>query len=125
MEWGTLSSVKTFLFPSREDLSLTSVLYALSDPTRLRVVTLLDATGDQCCSQGPLALVPKSTLAHHFKVLRETGVIVTRTEGTYSVNSLRRADLEARFPGLLDAVLHSLPPCPLTNPRSGKEKAPA
>ena len=104
---------------------LTDVLYALSDPTRLWIVALLDTGGDQCCSGNGLSAVPKSTLAHHFKVLRETGVIVTRTEGTYSVNSLRRADLEARFPGLLEAVLHSFPPCPLTNPHSGKKDAPA
>ena len=97
--------MKQFFFPHREDLTLTGVLYALSDPTRLRVAVLLDERGDQCCSEGALALVPKSTLAHHFKVLRENGVITTRTEGTYSVNSLRRADLDTRFPGLLDAVL--------------------
>ena len=97
--------MKPFFFPSREDFDLTGVLYALSDPTRLRVVLMLAETGDQCCSQGALALVPKSTLAHHFKVLRENGVITTRTEGTYSINSLRRADLDARFPGLMDAVL--------------------
>ncbi len=103
-----MSSVKQFFFPSREDLTLTGVLYALSDSTRLRVALMLDETGDQCCSQGALALVPKSTLAHHFKVLRENGIITSRIEGTYSINSLRRADLEARFPGLLDAVLHSV-----------------
>lgn len=102
-------------------MTLTGVLYALSDPTRLRVVLMLDETGDQCCSQGALALVPKSTLAHHFKVLRENGIITTRTEGTYSVNSLRRADLNARFPGLLNAVLRSA----RTDSDAGKKNAPA
>ena len=100
-------------------MTLTGVLYALSDPTRLRVALMLNETGDQCCSQGALAVVPKSTLAHHFKVLRENGIITTRTEGTYSINSLRRADLDARFPGLLDAVLHSV----RTDPQPGKENA--
>jgi len=109
--------VKPFFFPNREDLALTGVLYALSDPTRLRVVTLLDETGDQCCSLSGLASVPKSTLAHHFKVLRENGIITTRTEGTYSINSLRRADLDTRFPGLLNAVLHSV----RTASEAGKE----
>ena len=102
-----MSSVR-FFFPSREDVTLTGVLYALSDPTRLRVVVLLNETGDQCCGNGAFALIPKSTLAHHFKVLRENGIIMTRTEGTYSVNSLRRADLDARFPGLLDSVLNAI-----------------
>lgn len=103
-------------------MNLTGVLYALSDPTRLRVALMLDETGDQCCSQGVLASVPKSTLAHHFKVLRENGIITTRTEGTYSINSLRRADLDARFPGLLNAVLSSLRFCPLTGPLLEKDK---
>jgi len=51
--------------------------------------------------------VPKSTASHHFRVLRESGGIEVRTEGTQSLNSLRRADLESRFPGLLDAVLRA------------------
>ena len=109
--------MKPFFFPNREDLTLTGVLYALSDPTRLRIALLLDEAGDQCCSQGALALLPKSTLAHHFKVLRENGIITTRAEGTYSINSLRRADLDTRFPRLLDAVLHTV----RTDPRAGKE----
>ena len=108
--------MKPFFFPNRDDLTLTGVLYALSDPTRLRIAVLLDETGDQCCSQGALALVPKSTLAHHFKVLRENGIITTRTEGTYSINSLRRDDLSARFPGLLDAVLEAACTFPVLAP---------
>ncbi len=47
----------------------------------------------------------KSTCTHHFKVLREAGVIRQRLEGTTKLSSLRRADLDARFPGLLDAVI--------------------
>ena len=115
--------MKRFSFPDSDNIVLTDVLYALSDQTRLWIVALLDKGGDQCCGEVGLVSVPKSTLAHHFKVLRETGVIATRTEGTYSVNSVRRADLDSRFPGLLDAVLHSLPPCPVTNPHLSKEKA--
>ena len=48
---------------------------------------------------------PKSSLSHHFRVLRESGVIATRREGTALLNSLRRQDLDSRFPGLLKAVL--------------------
>jgi DNA-binding transcriptional ArsR family regulator len=51
--------------------------------------------------------MPKSTLSHHFKVLREAGVTHTRTEGTYNFISLRREDLDARFPGLLDAIIQA------------------
>jgi DNA-binding transcriptional ArsR family regulator len=49
--------------------------------------------------------VTKSTLTHHFRVLREAGVIEQREEGTARLNSLRRDDLDRRFPGLLDAIL--------------------
>ena len=52
--------------------------------------------------------VVKSTCTHHFRVLREAGVIRQRHEGTSRLNSLRRADLDTRFPGLLDAVLGAL-----------------
>ncbi len=51
--------------------------------------------------------VSKSTTTHHFKVLREAGVIHQHYEGTSRLSRLREADLEARFPGLLAAVLEA------------------
>jgi DNA-binding transcriptional ArsR family regulator len=51
--------------------------------------------------------VTKSTCTHHFRVLREAGVVHQRPEGTARMNSLRREDLDARFPGLLDTILSS------------------
>ena len=51
--------------------------------------------------------VAKSTLSHHFKILREAGVIVCQKQGTQHLNSLRIEDLSDRFPGLLEAVLQS------------------
>lgn len=113
-----MSSVRHFFSPERDELVLADVLYALSDPTRLWIVTALAERGEQPCAAGGLASIPKSTLAHHFKVLRETGVVLTRAEGTQSVNTLRRDDLDARFPGLLDAVLRAAPACPAEEPRS-------
>lgn len=96
--------MRRMTFPTQEQISLTGVLYALSDPTRLQIVKGLATNGEQmCCSFNiPIA---KSTLSHHFKVLRDAGVIYTRLEGAQSLNSLRREDLDVRFPGLLDAVL--------------------
>jgi DNA-binding transcriptional ArsR family regulator len=91
--------------PQAEELELEAVLHALSDPQRLRIVQSLDedSTPRRC---GAFDLhVTKSTLTHHFRVLREAGLISQQEEGTSRLNSLRRADLDERFPGLLDAIL--------------------
>jgi DNA-binding transcriptional ArsR family regulator len=91
--------------PVREEIELAAVLHALSDPMRLRIVAAL-ASGEQPVTCGSIDLpVTKSTCTHHFKVLREAGVILQRQHGTTRLNSLRREDLEARFPGLLETVL--------------------
>jgi len=93
--------------PARDDMELSAVLHALSDPQRLRIVGMLaeDPEPRPC---GTFGLdVSKSTATHHFRVLREAGIIDQRTEGTAKYNTLRRDDLEQRFPGLLDAVLNS------------------
>jgi DNA-binding transcriptional ArsR family regulator len=92
--------------PAAEDIELAAVLHALSDPMRLQIVVGL-ATGDPrpCGSFG--LPVTKSTCTHHFKVLREAGVIRQRLEGTTRLNSLRRDDLEQRFPGLVDSILRA------------------
>jgi DNA-binding transcriptional ArsR family regulator len=47
----------------------------------------------------------KATLSHHFRVLREAGLVRTRLDGRKRLLSLRIDDLDARFPGLLHAVL--------------------
>jgi len=93
------------LHPTSDELEVASVLHALSDPQRLAIVRSLaeDPTPRRCGSFD--LCVTKSTLTHHFRVLREAGVIQQREEGTARLNSLRRDDLDARFPGLLDAIL--------------------
>ena len=101
-----MSSMRALKFPEREDLSLHDVLYALSDPTRLCVVRSLALNSEQTCGSCDLGIA-KSTMSHHFKVLREAGIIHMRPCGTSYLNSLRREDLDARFPGLLDAVLRA------------------
>jgi len=90
--------------PAADELELPAVLHALSDPVRLRIVR--DLADGGACSCGSFAVpVVKSTLSHHLRVLREAGLTLTEPTGTQRVVSLRRADIDARFPGLLDAVL--------------------
>jgi len=91
--------------PGRDELDLATVLHALSDPVRLGIVAGLRQSGDERRCGSFEAPVTKSTLTHHFRVLREAGVIRQRQEGTARLSTLRTDDLDARFPGLLDAVL--------------------
>ncbi|MFF8319501.1 ArsR/SmtB family transcription factor [Streptomyces bobili] len=91
--------------PGREEIRLEAVLHALSDQMRLRIVRELAADGDELsCSQFDLP-VTKSTTTHHFRVLREAGVVRQVYRGTAKMNGLRKDDLDDLFPGLLDAVL--------------------
>jgi DNA-binding transcriptional ArsR family regulator len=93
--------------PARDEIELGAVLHALSDPVRLKIVAEL-ATGGQEHTCGSFELpVTKSTCTHHFKVLRESGVIRQRQQGTMRLNTLRRNDLDARFPGLLETILQA------------------
>jgi DNA-binding transcriptional ArsR family regulator len=90
--------------PRLEDVGLANVLHALSDPVRLEVVRVLAGIDEVPCSSLNAA-VSKSTMSHHFKVLRESGVTYTRADGTKRLMSLRQVELEERFPGLLGSIL--------------------
>ena len=93
--------------PDREAIDLSAVLHALSDPQRRGIVAEL-AAGDTprpCGSFAPT--ITKSTRTHHFRVLREAGIVEQWKEGTSKMSRLRREDIDARFPGLLDSVLSS------------------
>jgi DNA-binding transcriptional ArsR family regulator len=100
----TPTATETLHHPQRAELELAAVLHALSDPMRLRIVASLARGGDRTSGSFELP-VTKSTCTHHFKVLREAGVIRQRCEGTTRVNTLRRDDLDARFPGVLDTIV--------------------
>jgi DNA-binding transcriptional ArsR family regulator len=101
---GPAKSAEPLRHPGVDELDLAAVLHALSDPMRLKIVRILAGGGEHACKSIALP-VTKSTCTHHFRVLREAGVMTQRLEGTTRMNALRRADLDARFPGLLDAVL--------------------
>jgi DNA-binding transcriptional ArsR family regulator len=91
--------------PQPERLDLFAVLNCLADPIRLSIVAQLAVTDDLECGTFEVP-VTKSTLSHHFRVLRESGVIATTKSGTRSLNRLRRAELDEAFPGLLPSVLN-------------------
>jgi DNA-binding transcriptional ArsR family regulator len=90
--------------PSRQELELSAVLHALSDPARLEIVRRLADGDSPSCGTFDLGL-SKATLSHHFRVLRESGVVMVRPEGRKRLLSLRTDDLNARFPGLIEAIL--------------------
>ena len=88
---------------------LTEILQALGDPVRLAIVRELAGGESRACGSFTHLGVSHSTLSHHFKVLREAGVIETQAEGSARLNSLRREGLDARYPGLLGSVLAADP----------------
>ncbi|MFI5618816.1 ArsR/SmtB family transcription factor [Streptomyces sp. NPDC051567] len=98
-------TVRALAHPATAEIRLEGVLHALSDPVRLSIVRALAASdAELSCSHFTLP-VTKSTTTHHFRVLRESGVVRQTYRGTAKLNGLRREDLAALFPGLLDSVL--------------------
>jgi DNA-binding transcriptional ArsR family regulator len=96
-----------FVHPAREEITLAGVLGALADPMRLRIVKSLAAQKDcmSCAEAAPCPDMAKSTLSHHFRILREAGLIRTSKQGVQHRNVLREEDINARFPKLLKMIL--------------------
>lgn len=109
-----MSNMRNLHHPAKNEITLSAVLYALSDPIRLQIVKqLINNTEISCIIISGVILgkeMPKSTLSHHFKALREAGITRTRIEKTQRFISLRQDDLEARFPGLIQALLDATKP---------------
>jgi DNA-binding transcriptional ArsR family regulator len=97
--------MKSYSHPALEDVTLTSMMQALSDPCRITIVhALLKAKQRElACNEIPLK-ISKATRSHHFDVLRDSGIISTRCEGTKCMTSLRRRELNRHFPGLLKLI---------------------
>jgi DNA-binding transcriptional ArsR family regulator len=97
-----------FVHPGKDDITLAGVLAALADPMRLKIVKKLLARRHgylSCTAAAPCEAMAKSTLSHHFRILREAGVIRTAKQGVENLNTVRWDDLNERYPGLLTAIL--------------------
>ncbi|MBS2546671.1 helix-turn-helix transcriptional regulator [Catenulispora sp. NL8] len=91
------------------DVPLAAAMHALSDPLRLRIVALLARDGETECSVIYSALgISKSNASHHFRILRESGLIWRSHQGRQQSARLRGEEFDARFPGLLAAVLSNI-----------------
>jgi DNA-binding transcriptional ArsR family regulator len=102
----TVAEVEALPGPRQEDMRLEAVLQALGDPMRLTIVRTLAESPDARRACGSFGLpVAKSTASHHFRVLREAGVIRQWVSGRERLTELRSEDLDARFPGLLGSVV--------------------
>ena len=91
--------------PSAEALDLATIMRTVGDPLRLEIVRLLaDGREMNCHDLNAQFGLPTSTGSYHLRLLREAGVTRTRAERTQRFISLRRDDLERRFPGLVDVL---------------------
>ena len=91
--------------PNIEQVELIEILYALADPTRMEIIVRLAKAGRKLtCGELDLNR-PKSSMSHHFKILRSAGLVETLVDGTEHMNSLRLEEIEQKFPGVLQSVL--------------------
>ncbi len=107
-ETFNICRMRTYNHPSAEDFTLERIFQALSDPVRLDIVRHLSRVTEATCGELDGGR-PKSSMSHHFRILREAGLVQTRVAGTVHQNTLRRAELDSRFDGLLDAILKQIP----------------
>lgn len=97
--------MKPLVHPKIADLQLIQVLYALGDPVRMTIVVQLSSGEEKTCNEFDIPSKHKSTLTHHFKVLREAGITRTRVQGREHFVSLRLDELAKRFPGIMESIL--------------------
>ena len=99
--------LKWIASPDLYTIRIEQVLDALADSNRLRIVKMIHQAGGElpCGSFSEKLGLGKPTVSHHFGILRASGIIATRTEGTQKLNVIRREELDKRFPGLMASIL--------------------
>ncbi|HEY2637898.1 MAG TPA: helix-turn-helix domain-containing protein [Solirubrobacteraceae bacterium] len=91
--------------PAAETLELATVMRTVGEPVRMDIVRLLGDDRPRVCNDIAAEMgLPNSTCSYHLRLLREAGVTRARPDGTLRLISLRRADLDERFPGLVDLL---------------------
>jgi len=76
---------------------------ALADPTRYRIVTLLLEHGEMGCADFNAAFpCSKSAMSHHYRILENAGLIITRKEGQHVRVTVNRQTLDRFLPGFKD-----------------------
>lgn len=91
--------------PDVASLDLATIMRTLGDPMRLEIVRLLGEEDELLCGEVYERLgLPASTGSYHAKLLRQAGITRSRAAGTQRLLSLRRDDLESRFPGLVELI---------------------
>lgn len=111
MRVRSVRRMKHYQHPEMNSVETADVLQALADPCRLQIVRhLLESPGQEfACNEFPIEGA-KATRSHHFQILREAGIIRTRVDGTKCMTSLRREELDERFPGLVSFLTQSARP---------------
>jgi DNA-binding transcriptional ArsR family regulator len=108
-----------------EDVTVEGILHALSDPVRVAIYAdIVGANCSQTCSdflKVSEKSIPKSTLSQHFKALREAGLIQSERRGVEMHNISRCAELQNRFPGLIQAIISAHNVQLLEKARAGKK----
>ncbi len=103
--------MRPLLHPAIEDVRPDAILHALADPSRAAIFAKIMQAGcvEACSAVAAVGdrVIPKSSLSNHFKVLREAGLIRSERHGVEMRNHSRCAEVEARFPGLLAAIINA------------------
>ncbi len=99
--------MRPLVHPRAEEINLQGLLHALADPVRLGLFRTLcrDQAAPVSCIRCAPCDMPKSSISRHFQILREAGLVRSERRGATLVNVARDSEIEARFPGLLTAIL--------------------
>jgi DNA-binding transcriptional ArsR family regulator len=103
--------MRPLIHPSPDDVTVEGILHALSDPVRVHIFSeIAQDKGSHTCSaflEVSDRTIPKSTLSQHFKALREAGLITSERRGVEMHNTSRCEEINAKFPGLLPAIMNA------------------